>query len=85
MEGGWGGGGGASVSEFFCYESKPKISDFFFLQRIQILKKKFAGWRGCGGGFCCGREGARVCDFYFTKNPYLKNKNFLGGGGGWSK
>ena len=47
--GGVGWGGGASVSEFFCYESKPKISDFFFLQRIQILKKKFAGWRGWGG------------------------------------
>ena len=36
------------------------------------------GWRGAGGG----REGrARVSDFFFTKNPYLK-KTFFGGWGG---
>ena len=53
-----GGVGGAGVSEIFDHESKFKIKTLFF----------FGG--GEGGG---GREGARVSEFFFTKNPNLTN------------
>ena len=54
---------------------------FFFLQRIQSKKKTFFLWGGGGGGSVGGGgRGARVSEFVFTKNPYLK-KNFVLGGG----
>ena len=59
---------------FFYYESKFKI---------RKNKKNIVA-----GGEMVGLRGARVSDFFFTKNPNLK-KIFLGGGGsggvGWGE
>ena len=59
---GGGGGGGGSVIVFFFYKESKSKKNFFF----------FGGGGGVEGGL------ARVNEFFSTKNPNLKKKNWRG-------